>query len=78
MICITGNDCGYTVILDSASDLEIAKTFVDYTIRPCEWAERLGTSEYISAVFVKDNSTAVTLIMPLAIAPAHLLCELDT
>ncbi len=78
MICIIGDDCGYTVILDSASDLEVVKAFVDYSNRPCEWAERLGESEYLSAVFVKDNDTAVTLIMPLAIAPAHLLNELDT
>ncbi len=78
MICIIGDDCGYTVTLDSPQDLEIVKAFIDYTTRPCEWAERLGKSEYLSAVFVKNNSTAVTLIMPLAIAPTDLLNEIDT
>ena len=78
MICIISDDCGYTVTLNNEADLEIIKTFVDYINRPCEWAERLGKSEYLSAVFVKNNSTAVTLIMPLAIAPTDLLNEIDT
>jgi len=68
---------GYSVIIDSEIDLEGVKAFVDFTNRPCEWADKIGESEYVSALYVKNNAVTVTLFMPIAVAPANVLSELD-
>ena len=67
---------GYSLIIESADDLPAMKELLDYDSFPCEWATRIGTTDFISALYILDNDFCVMLFMPESIAPQSILTEL--
>lgn len=68
---------GYAIVAQTQSDLAEAKQLLDYSVRLCEWATRLGSSGYLSALYILDNEFVVVLYMPINIAPDNILNELE-
>lgn len=68
---------GYAIVAQTQSDLAEAKQILDYSVRLCEWATRLGASGYLSALYILDNEFVIVLYMPIDIAPDNILSELE-
>lgn len=68
---------GYSVVIDSADDLEPLKSIINYDAYPCEWATHIGKSCYISALFIPSNDLSIMVFMPKNIAPQSILTELE-
>lgn len=66
---------GYSLIAETADDVEAMRNAVDFTTHPCEWADRIG--KYLSALFLLNDDFSVVLFIPLAVAPEILLQELE-
>lgn len=54
----------------------MARRFIDCTVDPCEWVNRLDCG-WLSALYVLSNSFTVTLLLPRDIAPDVILQELE-
>ena len=67
---------GYTIVIEDAADLSTLEDIVNVTTHPCEWAARLGTSGFISALYVMNNDFTITIFMPECIAPPSILQEI--
>ena len=67
---------GIALIAENREDISKARSFIDYTIHPCEWVSRLD-GDWISSLFVISNSFTVTLLFPTDIAPEAILRELE-
>lgn len=69
---------GYSVVVETAKDLEEFIKIVDYDRRPCEWATRVGRdSGWLSALFLIGNEFAIMAFMPVGIAPNPILQDLE-
>lgn len=66
---------GYSLIAETADDVESMRNAVDFTTHPCEWADRIG--DYVSALYLLNDDFSIVLFMPLPIAPEILLQELE-
>lgn len=69
---------GYSLIVETADDLAAFKAVIDYENHPCEWATRLGRdSGWLSALYLLNDDYAIVAFMPMAIAPAAILNDLE-
>ena len=68
---------GYSVVIETADDLPALREIVNIDSRPCEWATRLGSSGFISALYIFSNDYSIMVFMPQAIAPQAILNELE-
>lgn len=68
---------GYFIVAETEEDLVEMNATFDSGKHICEWVTRLGTSGFLSALYVLDNDFCVTVIMPEAIAPKKILHELE-
>lgn len=68
---------GYSVVIQSQSDLDEVKRLLNYSAHICEWATHLGSSGYLSAFYILNNDFSVVLYMPIDIAPDIILNELE-
>lgn len=68
---------GYSIVIEDIDDLPAVKAILDYDAHPCEWATRLGKSGYLSALYIINDDFSIMLFMPIEIAPAAILIELE-
>ncbi|MDD7288892.1 MAG: hypothetical protein PUH00_04140 [Clostridiales bacterium] len=69
---------GYSVVIETAKDLEEFIKIIDYDRRPCEWATRVGrNSGWLSALFLFGNEFAIMAFMPVEVAPNPILQDLE-
>lgn len=69
---------GYSVVVETAEDLQEFTEIVDAERHPCEWATRIGRdSGWLSALFLFGNEYAIMAFTPVAIAPDAILRDLE-
>ena len=68
---------GYSVVIETADDLPALREIVNIDSRPCEWATRISSSGFISALYIFSNDYSIMVFMPQAIAPQAILNELE-
>ena len=67
---------GYSLIAETAEDLQGIMEVIDLNTHPCEWADRLD-DEYLSALYLLNDDFSVVVFMPITVAPPALLKELE-
>lgn len=67
---------GYSLIADTDEDAECAIASIGKA-HPCEWVTRIGTSGWVSALYVLNDDFSVMLYTPEAALPDTLLRELE-
>ncbi len=71
-------DGGYSLIAETAEDVQEVKKYVDYESHLCEWVTFIGKdSGYLSALFIMNNDFSIMLYLPSAVAPNILLEEVE-
>ena len=56
---------GMAVLAETSKDIaEFRSTLVDYTFHPCEWASPVTSTNYLSALFIRNNDYTITLYAP--------------
>lgn len=71
-------DGGYSLIAETAEDIQAVKKYVDFEFHPCEWAVTIGKDTgYLCALFIMNDDFSIMLYLPAAIAPDAILRELD-
>lgn len=75
---VENDDGGYVAIVETIEDLNnFAKQCVELDSPTLEYVEPLG-SDYINAFYLyNEYAFGITLLMPISIAPATLIKELD-
>ena len=68
---------GYSIVIETADDLPLLREIVNIDTCPCEWATRLGSSGFISALYIFSNDYSIIVFMPQPIAPQSILNELE-
>ncbi len=69
---------GYSLIAETAEDVQEVKKYVDYESHSCEWVTSIGKdSGYLSALFIMNNDFSIMLYLPSAVAPNVLLEEVE-
>lgn len=68
---------GYSILVDSAEDVEAIKTYVDYDKHPPEWVTNIGYTGITSSLFILNNSFSIIVYMPKEILPPSLLTGLE-
>ena len=71
-------DGGYTLVAETAEDVQEMKRYVDYDRHVYEWAKYLGDgNSYISALYLMNNDFSIVLMIPTSVAPASILREME-
>lgn len=68
---------GYSILIDSAEDVEAIKSYVDFDKHTPEWVTSISYTKIISALFIMNNDFSIMVYMPQEIAPQSLLNELE-
>ena len=68
---------GYSLIVETAEDLQQAREHFDPDQHLCEWATRIGYTNYASALYILDNEFTIMLYLPIAIANNDILENLE-
>lgn len=69
---------GYALVAETAKDVLAIRSTINYDTHPCEWAEAIGENgEYISALYLLNDDYTILVLVPTAIAPNAILCELE-
>ena len=68
---------GYSILLVTLEDIQQLKSILDYDAHPCEWATHIGSTGYVSALYILNDDYTIDVYMPLAIAPKAILKELE-
>ncbi len=68
---------GYSIIVQNEADLAELQSQFNFSSLTCEWAAKLGTSGYLSALFVLDNETTAVLYMPISLASESFIKEME-
>lgn len=69
---------GYSLVVETAEDLEEAKKIINYDTHPCEWAIHAGKGTgYIEALYLLNDDYSIMLFLPQAIAPDTILNDLE-
>ena len=69
---------GYSLIVETAEDVQKIKNFVDYESHPAEWVTSIGkNSGYLSALYILNDDFSIMLYLPAAIAPTVILEEME-
>ena len=67
---------GYSLVAEELNDLSALREIVNIDLHPCEWATRLGTSGFVSALYVVNNDYTLMICLPERIAPPSITDEL--
>ena len=59
---------GYSLIVQTAEDLQLVKERFDPTQNLCEWATRISDTGYVSALYILNNEFTLLLYLPLELA----------
>lgn len=68
---------GYSLVADTKEDLYWTRKVFDDRIHSCEWATRLGSSGYCSALYLLTNEFSVMLYIPIALANNDILENME-
>ena len=69
---------GYSLIVETAEDVQEVKNFVDYEAHPAEWVTSIGKdSGYLSALYIMKDYFYIMLYLPAAVAPDVILEEVE-
>lgn len=69
---------GYSLVAETAEDVQAVKNHVDFDTHPCEWATRIGKdSGYLSALYILNDDFSIMLYLPAAVAPTVILEEVE-
>ena len=68
---------GYSVFAETIEDIQELRCKLDIQEHTPEWATRIGSTGYLSALFIINNSFSIMAYMPVAIAPTSILTELE-
>lgn len=68
---------GYSILAETADDVEAIKAYVDYNKHPPEWVTSISFTKIISALFIVNNDFSIIVYMPQDVAPQVLLLELE-
>lgn len=67
---------GYSLIADTAEDAGLAIVSIGKN-HPCEWVTRIGTSGWVSVLYVINNDFSIMLYAPESTMPIAILQELE-
>ena len=67
---------GYSLIADTAEDACLSIVSVGKE-HPCEWVTRIGTSGWVSVLYVINNDFSIMLYAPESVMPIAILNELE-
>ena len=69
---------GYSLIVETAEDVQDIKNYVDYEAHPAEWVTSIGKdSGYLSALYIMNDDFSIMIYLPAAIAPTVILDEVE-
>lgn len=68
---------GFSLIVETAEDLQHAKERFDPNQHLCEWATKIGNTGFASALYILDNEFTIMLYLPIAIANKDILENLE-
>ena len=68
---------GYSILAETAEDVEAVKAYVDWERHPPEWVTSISYTKIISCLFIMNNDFSIMVYMPQEIAPQALLNELE-
>ena len=68
---------GYSILAETAEDVEAVKAYVDWERHPPEWVTSISYTKIISALFIMNNDFSIMVYMPQEVAPQSLLDELE-
>lgn len=64
---------GYTLVAEVCEDIPLLKEIINYDTHPCEWATRIGSTGFASALFILNNDFSIMVYLPIAIAPQSII-----
>ena len=67
----------FSLIADTGEDLAKAREVFDDRTHYCEWATQLGSSGYVSALYLLDNERSVILYTKKSLANEDILENLE-
>ena len=69
---------GYSLIAETAEDIQAVKNYVDYETHPAEWVTSIGKdSGYLSALYIMNDDFSIMLYLPAVVAPNIILTEVE-
>ena len=69
---------GYSLVVETAEDVERMRAYIDFDVHPCEWAVKIGPdSGYLCALYLMNDDYSVMAYMPLSVAPDAILQDLE-
>lgn len=69
---------GYSLLIEDSDDLVPFKEIVDYDVHPAEWVTAIGRNTgYLSALYLLNDDYSIMAYMPVEIAPAAILTDLE-
>ena len=69
---------GYSLVAETAEDVQKAGEYIDIMAHPCEWVRRIGEDgDYLCALYVLNNDFSIMLYLPMVVAPAVILAEME-
>lgn len=74
--CVAFPGEGLALIAEDMEDVCKVRDIVDFETHPAEWVNPLD-GNFLSALFIMNNSFAITLVLPTNVAPKSILSELE-
>ena len=68
---------GYSILAETAEDVEAIKAYVDFDKHPPEWVTSISYTGITSSLFILNNDFSIIVYMPKEILPPSLLAELE-
>lgn len=70
-------ESGYSLIVDTAEDLCKAREIFDDRLHYCEWATKIGGTNFCSALYLLSNECSVMLYIPISLANKDILENME-
>ncbi len=68
---------GYSLLVETAEDICQLQEIINTDTRQPEWATFIGTTGYVSALYIQNDDFSIMLYLPEAIAPETIKKELE-
>lgn len=68
---------GFSLIVETAEDLQQAEERFDPDQHLCEWATKIGNTGFASALYILNNEFTVMLYLPITIANKDIIENLE-
>lgn len=68
---------GYSLIAETIEDMPGLKAIINFDSHCPEWATRIGTTGFVSALYILNNDFSIMVYLPLDIAPTAIINELE-